>query len=59
MKLDIYDLMGEEAEPINVSIGRLRGAIMYHKSEDRLLELLDRISKKIIAYGVKHPEDIL
>ncbi len=57
--MDIFDLLAEQQEPINVTIGRLRIALIYKKPIERQLELLDRLSERIIEYGVIHPEDIL
>ena len=50
-KNDIFNILAEQYEPVNVTIGRLRMAIQY-KDKERQLQLLERISKRVIDLGI-------
>jgi len=42
---DIFTIMEDELESVNVTIGKLRMAIILERDKKRLLQLLDRIDK--------------
>ena len=51
-KYDVFEIMAEEQELLNVTIGRLRMAIKLDKGKERLEELLERISRNVQRRGI-------